>query len=127
MVDEYLAGKDPTRVVPDDERTQVEVLKRGGNSYEVLVTAPASTDVLFRIHYFPGWQAYVDGKPVETAIRPPQGLMAVAVPEGSHHVLLRFEDTPLRRVSKVISLLGLLAAAGLLLWAWRLERKTKRA
>ena len=122
MVAEYLAGRLPTRAVADDQHAQIEVLHDGGASYEVEVTVRQPTDVLFRIRYFPGWRAYLDGKAVETTIRPPQGLMAVSVPAGEHRVLLRFEDTPLRRGSKIISLLGVVIVAGLLVWA-RMERR----
>ena len=114
MVPAYLAGQEPTRAVPDDPQATVEVLHSGGASYEAAITAPQATGVLFQIHYFPGWKVYLDGKLVETAIRAPQGLMAVAVPAGRHVVTLRFEDTPLRRASKIISLIGLATALGLL-------------
>ncbi len=118
MVAQYLAGQPPQRAISDGQAA-IEVLHSGGQSYEVAVSASADTAVLFRIHYFPGWRAYLDSKPVQTTIRPPQGLMAVAVPAGEHRVLLRFEDTPLRRLSKVVTLLGLGAAVALLLWSRR--------
>ena len=121
MVAQYLAGQAVTRVVPADSRAAVQVVHSGGASYEALVQAPAPTDVLLNIRYFPGWRVYLDGQRVEPQIRPPQGLMAVAVPQGEHRLRLRFEDTPLRLLAKVITLVGL-ALAGLLLWWGRRER-----
>jgi hypothetical protein len=119
MVAQYLAGQPPLRAIPDDSQASIEVLASGGQSYEVRVTTPAGTAVLFQIRYFPGWRAYVDGRPVATAIRAPQGLIAVAVAAGQHRILLRFEDSPLRRASKVVTLLGLLVAVALLIWSRR--------
>ena len=121
MVADYLAGQPPERAVAADPAAQVETLPAGGQSYDVQVTAPNATDVLFRIRYFPGWTAYVDGQPVETQITPPQGLMTVSVPAGEHTIELRFEDTPLRRLSKLISLLGLTTAIVLLVAAARIN------
>ncbi len=120
MVAEYLAGLPPTRAIPDDPATQIDVLHSGGASYEVRVTAPAPTAIIFQTRYFPGWSAYVDGKPALTTIRPPQGLMAVAVPQGTHTVRLRFEDTLLRLLSKLISLGGLIVAGVMLVRAPKL-------
>jgi len=40
------------------------------------------------------------------------------VPAGSHLVLLRFEDTPVRTVGKILSLLSLVAAGALWLWPY---------
>lgn len=119
MVAEYLAGMPPTRAVTDDAAASLDVVHSGGASYEVRVRAPIATGVLFRIRYFPGWAAYVDGARVQPEIRAPQGLLAVSVPAGEHRVLLRFEDTPLRRASKAISLLGLALALVLLAWSRR--------
>ena len=121
MVAEYLAGRPPTRAIPDDPATQIDVLHSGGASYEVRVSAPAPSAILFQIRYFPGWSAYVDGNPVATTIRPPQALMAVAVPQGTHTVLLRFEDTRLRLASKLLSLAGLIVAGVLLVRRRRLS------
>jgi hypothetical protein len=118
MVPEYLAGQAVTRAVADTQ-ARIEVLHSGGQVFEAMVDAPAPTSVLVRIHYFPGWSAYVDGKRSDTAIRPPQGLMVVAMPAGQHRLLLRFEDTPLRRAGKLVSLGGILVALAMLAWGWR--------
>ena len=119
MVAEYLAGKPVTRAIADDSRAQIGVVHRGGASLEVRVVTPVQTDVLFHIRYYPGWRAYMDGRLVETAIRPPQGLMVVTVPAGEHTVRLRFEDTLLRLVAKLISLMSFMTALVVLAWANR--------
>jgi len=119
MVSEYMAGTPPTRAVADDARAAIEVLHSGGASFEVHVTAPAATDVLFHIRYFPGWTAYLDGARVQPEIRAPQGLLAVGVPAGEHRVRLRFEDTPLRFGTKIVSLLSIALTVAMLLWSRR--------
>lgn len=74
--------------------------------------------IVFNQFYYPGWKAYLldgeDGPPVrELAIVPgeaipqegiPSGRITVPVPRGEGYVLLRFEDTPPRRVGKLVSL-----------------------
>jgi hypothetical protein len=71
----------------------------------------------FLTYYFPGWMAYLDGQPIDIAVEPGKGFITVPVPTGSHELLLRFGDTPLRVASNAITglTLVLLAIAGL--WA----------
>jgi hypothetical protein len=80
--------------------------------------------VTFMTAYFPGWKAYVYqdlghdagdlldrvgsivAEPtMETT--PHEGWIVVPVPAGEHFLEIRFEDTPMRTVGKVISLLSL--------------------
>ena len=56
--------------------------------------------------YFPGWQVKVDNK--ITQINPGEnGMITFSVPAGDHQLTTKFSDTPLRRFSKIISLLSL--------------------
>jgi hypothetical protein len=77
------------------------------------VYTPQAFQLVFDILYFPGWQGYVDGQRAAIAATPGLGLTSVAVPAGSHLVQLRFEDTPLRTASKIISALSGLAVLAL--------------
>jgi hypothetical protein len=61
--------------------------------------------------WFPGWRAWVDGRPTPTRPPGPDGLVAVNVPAGEHEVRFAFESTPLRRGAWWLS------AAGLFGWA----------
>jgi hypothetical protein len=74
------------------------------------LTQPAN--VRFRIFSYPGWVAYVDGNaaPITTLH---DGTISVSVPAGQHHVELRFETTPTRRISEWVSLLTLIVLLGI--------------
>lgn len=61
-------------------------------------------------YYFPGWAAYIDGK--KTALQTDEhGLTALEIPEGPHTANLKFEDTPVRRYSEILSLFAFMALA----------------
>ncbi len=100
--------------------------------------ADDAQSVTFYIPYFPGWTAtlYEDSAPDRTDLFPRgrigkvishpeigttdrEGWMVVPVPAGSHFLELRFEDTPIRIVSKWISALTLI----LMIIALGFERK----
>jgi hypothetical protein len=82
------------------------------------VHTPQAFQLVFNIFYFPGWHGYVDGQRAAVAATPGLGLASVAVPAGGHVVQLRFEDTPLRTASRIITALSgiaLLAVASTLI------------
>lgn len=63
-------------------------------------------EIVFGVAYFPGWTGYIDGR--KAPVTSVDGKLAVHMPEGKHTVDLRLEDTPVRALSKVLSLIGLL-------------------
>lgn len=69
--------------------------------------------------YFPGWKVYVDGKEYKgVQFQDPnnRGLITFKLVNGKHITDVKFEETKLRKVSNLISIisLGLLGATGLL-------------
>jgi hypothetical protein len=92
------------------EPNRVEIEVRGEAGFLVL------TDV-----WYPGWTATLDGEPVDIW-RANHAFRAVAVPEGTHTIVFRFEPGPYF-LGRRISLVSLVAVAVLLLiltaWRWR--------
>ncbi len=79
-----------------------------GLSAELVIESDAPTRVIYRAFYFPGWQARLDGRPIELVALPPLGLMAMGVPAGRHRLQVRFGTTPLRTASAAVSWVTLL-------------------
>jgi uncharacterized membrane protein len=59
-------------------------------------------------YFFPGWTAHIDEGKTDLQTGK-SGLMALGVPEGSHKIKLKFEDTPVRRFSEILSLFAFIA------------------
>ncbi len=86
--------------------------------------------IRFNIFWFPGWKAYLlegeDGPIVRelpvTREDGPLARIVVTVPEGDGYMLLRFEDTPIRRAGKAISLAAIALMAGMWSGRWWLLR-----
>ena len=86
----------------------------------------APADLGFRTLAFPGWRAYVDGRPVAVRAAPydprvsiGHGFAIVAVPPGEHDVQLTYGPTPSRTLGALLTVAGLGSAAALLLWPRR--------
>jgi len=98
-------------------RVRARTLELRTTSELVEYSAERSALLTFDTFYYPGWHAYLlapEGKAVleelPIALRGELGLMTVRVPAGVGRVLLRFEDTPVRRLGEGMSLgsLGLI-------------------
>jgi hypothetical protein len=93
--------------VPDG--ANVTIVDRGPSHDHFHVTAPKPFRLRLYTFFFPGWRAYVDGVEVDIEIARPEGFITLEVPKGEHSVLVRFEDTPPRRLGWGVSALALAA------------------
>lgn len=93
------------------EGATVELVAQGPLYDRFAVSTPH--EFVFRLFtfYFPGWRAYVDGQEVAIEVAGPEGFITFWIPAGEHDVLVRFGDTPPRTAGWVISALGLLVFA----------------
>jgi len=108
---------DYEKIDQDEDIKRTVVIQKGEGSAEVMVWKSAERVIIvnartpltlrIRTFYFPGWKAYVDGVQTDIEIEKYVGAMLIAVPEGKHTLMLKFGDTPIRYVSKLISLSSL--------------------
>lgn len=78
-------------------------------SYKVRTQEPS--DITIYRAYFPGWEYVVNGAKVVPKIV--EGLPVVSIGSGETDIMLRFADTPVRRIGNIVSI-GTLSA--LLFW-----------
>jgi uncharacterized membrane protein len=116
---------DYEKIDKDEEIEHPVVIKKGEGNAEVVawksaervivVNARKHLTLRIRTFYFPGWKAYVDGVETEIKIEKNIGAMLVDIPKGKHSLVVRFEDTPIRHYSKIISLISFLCFAFLII------------
>jgi hypothetical protein len=106
-------------------KNQVSVVSRSATSL-VLATDPSSKGLLVVSElYYPGWQAYVDGRKVNT-VKAALMLRGVMLAGGQHRIEFRFESTAVLYgaiISLVVAALLILYGAALLLRRCRFHRK----
>jgi hypothetical protein len=87
----------------------------------------AGSVVAFPLYYWPGWQATVDGAPVEVEPAPDSGYLSLTIPPGAHTVEIRLGQTTLRLWSEIVSLVTSLAMLGVgIIGRWRRADGRKR-
>jgi len=87
--------------------------RTGPLSAEGWVESPQPFRLTINRFFYPGWRAWVDGKPVEIVPEAEWGRFTFPVPAGRHHIAVRFGETPLRLAADLLSALSLL---GLAIW-----------
>lgn len=97
----------PKRVatISGDAVTRIELW----NPEKRTIRVEAYSSSLLRIatFYYPGWQAKIDGVATHVLTEKMSGAMLLKVMPGKHLITLEFNDTPLRKVSKLVSLISL--------------------
>ncbi|MDD4938308.1 MAG: 6-pyruvoyl-tetrahydropterin synthase-related protein [Candidatus Shapirobacteria bacterium] len=76
------------------------------------VTLIASTDsdsqITLPLVYFPNWELTIDGQKTDFEIDKDLGLIKFNLPSGSHSIVLRLNNTPIRNMANLISLISLI-------------------
>ena len=73
-------------------------------SYQFSIEAETLSVVQLGTVYFPGWKAYDNEEFLPLEPEPSTGLLTMQLSPGTHHITIRFEDTPVRKWSHYISL-----------------------
>lgn len=108
-------GRKPPPIAIDGEVAQAQLLEQGPTweTWDITVASPQAR-LAFHTHYFPGWEASVDGAPSHLSPVEGWGTIGLALPRGHHRVTLHLGRTPLRWVGELVSLLTLMVAVILL-------------
>jgi uncharacterized membrane protein len=70
------------------------------------ITGSGPRTVRIRTFNFPGWKAYIDGAETKIKTENGTGAMLVDIADGTQKLVLKFEDTPVRFYSKIVSLIS---------------------
>ncbi len=91
---------------PGQQNYLVENITRGTDWISFNIYLPQSGRVTLAQLYFPGFKAYVNGKPEKIQSEPLLGRMVLDLPGGSNQVFIRLFNTPIRTISNLISLIS---------------------
>ncbi len=73
--------------------------------YRFRLDSSKDTQVIMHTLFFPGWKTSVNEKQIQ--VKNSNGLLSFFIPKGRHEIEVVFGDTPIRAVSKIISLFSL--------------------
>jgi hypothetical protein len=79
---------------------------------EFAITTPRPFVLRVFTFYWPGWTGFLDGKQAALQVTDPEGFITVDVPAGVHTLTLKLQDTPARQAGWLMSVLAVVALAG---------------
>lgn len=84
-----------------------QTLSNSSRRYQIDAKTPLR--MVDRTFYFPGWTVYVDNVKTNIEFQNPnyRGVITYNVPPGNHSVLVIFEDTKVRLLGKILSVISL--------------------
>lgn len=76
--------------------------------YDISLNIKEPADIRLSTYYFPGWKAYLDNRPVTIDSDNDFYLITIKnISPSSRHLLVRFENTPIRTAGNLISLISI--------------------
>jgi hypothetical protein len=99
-----------------------ETLKNSSRMYTVEAITPL--EMVDHTFYFPGWNVYIDGVKTNIQFQNPnyRGVITYQVPAGRHSIYLSFQDTKIRSVGKILSVISLIFFIALLFLRKRIRQ-----
>ncbi len=94
-------------ILPPTNTPSINVISEHPMRYVLNVHAPQPWTLRLHRLYFPGWQIYQDGAPVETRADGVAGLVTAELPAGDYRVEAKFGDSLLRTIATLLSVLSL--------------------
>lgn len=86
---------------------KISDLRLGSTEYNFRLSSEIKQKVLINTAYFPGWFSYIDGNKKIISIEK-RGNFSFIAPPGSHYIQIKFEDTPIRKLSFYLTSLSFL-------------------
>ncbi len=113
-------------VIGGQGRVTSSKIKNSSRTY--IIDAKTSVQMVDYTFYFPGWKAYIDGRQTTIQFQDAnyRGLIEYNVPPGRHSVMLKFGDTLVRFLAKLISIVSIFSFLILLIFRTRLLAYLKK-
>lgn len=117
LQEEYLRLPQGTRRRPDQNYPLIsasvggeiqEIIDKNDLNHLIKVSSRKGFLLNYNKYLFPGWEAQIDGQPMEIKPGAPFGQIQLLVPAGWHEVRIYFTETNFKRILDTVSLLGLL-------------------
>jgi|GEM_PF-2866586 len=90
------------------EEIDYKIKKENSNRFSLEYVNSNDFVATVNIYYFPGWKAYLDESLYDQIKVNEIGTMDINLPKGYHNLDLSFENTTIRNISLVVSLVGLI-------------------
>jgi len=100
-----LVKENAPRVELSDLKSTFSINKNTTNKLDLSISSPSGGNLFVNTIYYPGWEATING--VKSKISYDNGFIKLPLVKGESKVELRFQETPLRVFSDILSILSI--------------------
>lgn len=126
VADDFMAIIEEQQILPPDSNASIELISYQPNRLVYRSSNEQSSMAVFSEIYYPkGWEAFIDGEPVEH-IRANYILRALAIPSGDHEVVFAFNPRSYHLGERVGLIFSLILLLGLFAYLIREGVKKKK-
>lgn len=94
--------------LPYSDSTEVSVqnFHKKSNKITFRINIEKSSEIIIPLYYYPGWKVYDNKEKKEINEPRGEGLVSFDLEKGFHDIQMIFEDTPIRKISNLLSIVG---------------------
>ncbi len=109
--------------------SKITNINRGTNNNSFNIKVENGTEVRLGLFQFPDWKVFVDKKEVATYVPENEqlGRIHFLIPAGQHSVNVRLQNTPVRTIGNVISIVSWVGLVGYLMLQFKRNEGRKRS
>lgn len=91
-------------------RSKINQISRNTTEHKYIINSSSQSRIRENTLYFPGWKVYVNGveSPIQFQDPANRGLITFNLEKGQNTIDVKFEDTKLRKISNILSLIMLI-------------------
>jgi len=108
-----------------DSLSTIQLTSYEPNRLVYKASTPKDGVVVFSEIYYPGWQAAIDGNPVDIA-RADYILRAMNIPAGEHTIEMWFDPQSLHVTEGIAYAASALLLIGVMIYVWMRRKKTAK-
>jgi len=86
---------------------EIKLISQNSKKINIDTDIKKSSVIKINSVYFPGWQAKINGNTSRIIYNNPEGIMLLSLKPGKNNILLTWNETPIRQISDIISILSL--------------------
>lgn len=111
------------RITTVDPKSKVTIQKDSPAEILADVSCPSQCSFIVNVYQFPGWSMVIDGYKQELLSAPHMPVYQFDVEQGNHSVRIWFENTPIRLVGNILTVIGIFALFMLMSSSGRKHKK----
>ena len=95
----------------DPKKVSIIDMEHSGTFWKLEYLSTVDSGLSIPQFFYPEWDAFIDGLPMEVNPTVGEGLVSLTLPEGNHTVRIEYQETTTRKIGNALSLVAIIILA----------------